>query len=149
MNLSATIAAVALATLSGATALAATLTPKGDVLVNKGTGFVRITGPIAVERGDMVVVNSGIAELVCETDRRGSIKDDDMAHILNKGQTYSIANECAATAAHTAAHNGISPGGLAIIGAIAKVGTGLLLIDRHPDRPGLRPGFPPRRPASP
>ena len=58
--------------ISGA-ADAATLTPHGVVLINRGSGYVRVNGPIEVSTGQIVMVTQGSASMSCGTAGGGSI----------------------------------------------------------------------------
>ncbi len=75
-------AVLAAALVFGATAsLADTLTPNGTVMINQGNGYQSVTGPTQVGPGDMIMVNSGTAQV---TTANGTVLS------LEPGQVYTI-----------------------------------------------------------
>jgi hypothetical protein len=104
--------------LGAAAADATTLTPNGTVLINKGNGFVQVTGPIEVVPGDMVMVNEGTAQM---TFPDGSVAS------MQPGQVYTVGSAGGAGAgAGVAAGAGAGAGGLSattlIVGGVVVAG---------------------------
>lgn len=102
---------------------AATIAPKGVVLVNTGNGFVRINGPTEVKPGDMVMVNEGNAQVSYNS---GSVAN------LQPGQVYTIGNEAAVGAEVGAAGAAGGIGGLSttalVVGGLAIGGVAAAVI---------------------
>lgn len=73
-----------ISTLIACAAQAATIIPDGNVTINMGNGFMKVEGPIEVKPGDMVMVNTGTAQIKYAS---GQVA------LLEPGQVYTVGNE--------------------------------------------------------
>ena len=78
------LSSAALSMMAVLGAAAATVTPHGSVLINRGNGFERVSNPSDCGPGDMIMINEGHAKITYADGRGGD---------LQSGQVYTCGNE--------------------------------------------------------
>lgn len=133
--------------LSAQSAQGALLLPEGQVLVNRGNGFVAIAEPAYVQVGDQVLVNQGKALLQCDAaDHRENRHSDTKSsnadygrRVLHEGHVYTIDDALCGSlasnppvdpsaASQAAGSAGIATSPLLIGGAVVGIGAGVAIL---------------------
>ncbi|MCB1484097.1 MAG: hypothetical protein KDJ17_04300 [Hyphomicrobiaceae bacterium] len=107
--------ALILSTLAGAANAATLDNVSGDVLVNTGSGFVQISGPVTLKEGDTIMANAGgSAVLTCDS---GAVIN------IQPGQVTTV---CDVTPGPPPSPDTI-PNGLIIGGIAVAAGTAIII----------------------
>ncbi|MEZ5899145.1 MAG: hypothetical protein R3D51_06580 [Hyphomicrobiaceae bacterium] len=115
-RLSTFYSALILGTLAGAAQAATLDNVYGDVLVNTGSGFVQISGPVTLKEGDTIMANAGgSAVLTCDS---GAVIN------IQPGQVTTV---CNVTPPGPPPSPDTIPNGLIIGGIAVAAGTAIII----------------------
>jgi hypothetical protein len=131
MRITLTSIAVALGVLVAAPSLAATVTSvKGDVSVNRGSGFQRVEGSVQANAGDFVMAGPGGSGQI--------VYADGCSIPVNPGSVITIATDspCGANAQTTNSNDYLFAGAMVVTGGVA---VGVALANRNKNNPPASP----------